>query len=285
MVDSLQAPFDVAIVMTTIVRPTLAQAMRSVFAQRFGGRIQILLGIDRWEGARALVEQLIRECPSQMVVTLLDLGYSTSQRNGGVYPSSYGGALKTILSFAANSRHVTYLDDDNHYAPDHVASMLAAIDGKAWAFSLRHFVDAESDRPLCADTWESLGPGRGVYAAAQGGFVDTNCFFLDTLACSDVFAEWAMTRFSGGTGGDRQVLHKLRERSWGSNDAHSLFYRTRLAGNHPYLLWRFKCAGVDLASFMAAADIPGEAAWQRCAEFDRQVAGGGVAAAAAQATQ
>ncbi|MEO6749762.1 MAG: glycosyltransferase family 2 protein [Casimicrobiaceae bacterium] len=285
MVDSLQAPFDVAVVMTTIVRPTLAQAMRSVFAQRFGGRIQILLGIDRWEGDRALVEQLIRECPSQMAVTLLDFGYSTSQRNGGVYPSSYGGALKTILSFAANSRHVTYLDDDNYYAPDHVASMLAAIDGNAWAFSLRHFVDAASDRLLCADTWESLGPGRGVYAAAQGGFVDTNCFFLDTLACSDVFAEWAMTRLSGGTGGDRQVLQKLRDRPWASNGAHSLFYRTRLAGNHPYLLWRFKCAGVDLSSFMAAGDIPGEAAWQRCAEFDRQVAGGGVAAVAVQATQ
>jgi hypothetical protein len=54
-----------------------------------------------------------------------------------------------------------------------------------------------------------VGPHRGVYAKAQGGFVDTNCFFFDKLACNDVFPEWAMTRFAGGTGGDRQILRRL----------------------------------------------------------------------------
>ena len=37
---------------------------------------------------------------------MLDLGYSTPQRSGGTYPSYYGGALETILSYAANSRYV-----------------------------------------------------------------------------------------------------------------------------------------------------------------------------------
>ena len=175
-----------------------------------------------------------------------------------------------ILSYAANSRYVTCLDDDNWYAPDHVASMLAAVNGKAWAFSLRHFVDAASGDLLCPDTWESLGPGRGVYAQAQGGFVDTNCFFIDKLACNDVFPEWAMTRFAGGTGGDRQVLEKLRSRPFGTNGAHTLFYRTSLKGLHPYLLWRFKCAGVDLARYMPHDAIPGEPVWQQCAEHDRR---------------
>jgi hypothetical protein len=201
---------------------------------------------------------------------------STSKRHGGLYPSHYGGALKTILSYAANSRYVTYLDDDNWYAPDHIASMLGAVAGKAWAFSLRHFVDAASGDLLCPDTWESLGPGRGVYAQAQGGFVDTNCFFIDKLACNDVFPEWAMTRFAGGTGGDRQVLDKLRARPCGTNDAHTVFYRTRLKGRHPYLLWRLKRAGVDLARYMPDEAIPGEAVWRQCAEHDRRT---GVAAA------
>lgn len=269
MTPDLQSPFDVGVVMVTVVRQTLAQAIRSVFAQEFPGRIQILVGVDRWQGDRTEIEQLRGGCPSHIAISTIDLGYSTSQRNGGLYPSHYGGALKTILSYAANSRVVTYLDDDNWYAPNHVESMLRAISGKAWAFALRQFVDAESGTVLCEDTWESMGPERGVYGKAQGGFVDTNCYFIDKLACNEVFPEWAMTRFAGGTGGDRQVLEKLRDRPWGTNNAHTLFYRTRLAGQHPYLLWRFKCAGVDLARHMPAGAIPGDAAWRQCAEFDR----------------
>ncbi len=99
MNKDLQTPFDIAIVMATVVRPTLVQAIRSVYAQRFGGRIQILIGIDRWQGERAMLDALIAECPSHVAVTQLDLGYSTSQRHGGLYPSHYGGALKTLLSY------------------------------------------------------------------------------------------------------------------------------------------------------------------------------------------
>ena len=270
MTTDLQAPFDAAVVMVTVARGTFAQALRSVYAQQFDGRIQVLVGIDKWIGERAHVEALARESPSHVAVTILDLGYSTSQRNGGIYPSHYGGALKTILSYAANSRYVTYLDDDNWYAQNHIASMLAAVRGKEWAFSLRHFVAASTGALLCRDTWESVGPGRGVYAQAQGGFVDTNCFFIDTLACSDVFPEWAMTRYAGGTGGDRQVLAKLRDRPFGTNGAHTLFYRTRLARKHPYLHWRFKSAGVDLAQHMPRDAIPDDAVWRQCAEHDRQ---------------
>ena len=269
MASDLQTPFDVGVVMTTVVRATLVQAVQSVFAQQFGGRIQVLIGIDRWQGDRAAVEQLRASRPSHVEITMLDLGYSTSQRHGGLYPSHFGGALKTMLSYAANARHVTYLDDDNWYAPDHVATMLAAMPSHAWAFSLRRFVDATSGDELCDDTWESVGPDRGVYAGSQGGFVDTNCYFIDKLACNDVFPEWAMTRFAGGTGGDRQVLERLRGRSYGTNGKPTLFYRTQLKGQHPYLLWRFKCAGVDLARYMAADAIPGEAVWRQCAAHDQ----------------
>jgi hypothetical protein len=269
MTPDVQTPFAAAIVVPTIVRPTLGQAIRSVYAQAFDGRLQILIGIDRWAGERAYVDALIAEAPSNVAVTVLDLGYSTSQRNGGLYPSAYGGALKTILSYAANSRYVAYLDDDNWYAPDHLASMLTAIRGKAWAFALRTFVDRDSGEVLCPDTWESLGPGRGVHAAAQGGFVDTNCFLLDKFACDDVLSEWALTRFAGGTGGDRQVLARLSGRPWGTNNAHTVFYRQALVGHHPYLLWRLKCAGVDLARYIPREAIPGDAVWQQCAEHDR----------------
>lgn len=275
MAEDLQTPFAVGVVMVTILRPTFAQALRSVYAQRITGRIHVVVGIDRWEGERATLEALVAERPGNVSVTVLDLGYSTSQRNGGVYASRYGGALKTILSYAANSRYVTYLDDDNWYAPDHLATMLAAIAGKDWAFSLRHYVDAQTGDLLCPDTWSSVGPGRGVFAQAQGGFVDTNCFLIDKIACHDIFPEWAMPRFKGGTGGDRQILQRLLPRPYGTNGAHTLYYRESLARQHPYLLWRFHRAGVDLSRYLPAAKIPDEAVWRQCAEFDKQQGAGG----------
>jgi len=282
MEKDLQTPFDVAVIMATVVRPTIADALRSVYAQQFAGRIQILVGIDKWEGQRALLEALLAECPSNVAVTTVDLGYSTSVRHGGLYPSSYGGVLKTILTYAANSRYVAYLDDDNAYLPTHLATLRSAIEGKDWAFALRQFIDGASGERLCADTWESVGPGRGVYAKAQGGFVDTNCYLIDKLACPDIFLEWANTRFQGGTGGDRQILRRLLDRPWGTNDAHTVLYRYRLAVQPVYLLWKFKCAGVDLHRYMPATAIPPESAWQECAAFDREQLGDSVAGAAAQ---
>lgn len=272
MSAALQPPFDAAVVMTTVVRPTIAQAIRSIYAQQLDGRIQILVGIDRWEGERALLDGLVAESPSHVAVTVLDLGYSTSVRNGGLYPSGYGGALKTILSYAANSRYVAYLDDDNWYAPEHLASLRRAIDGNVWSYSLRHMVDRATGEYICPDTWEAVGPDRGVYAEAQRGFVDTNQYLIDAQACYDVFPEWAMTRFVGsgvGTGGDRQVMKRLLDRPCGTTGAHTVYYRAQLVGQHPYLLWRYRCAGVDLARFMPPEAIPGEAVWRQCADFDR----------------
>ncbi len=253
-----KAPFDVGVAMPTVVRPTLAEALRSIYAQRFDGRIHVVLGVDRWEGARALVDALLRECPSHVAVTLLDLGYSTSARHGGVYPSRFGGALKTIMSFAVNSRHVAYLDDDNTLAPDHFATLRAAVDGKAWAFALRNFCDSRSGDRLCVDTWESVGPGRGVYAGMHGGFVDANCYLMDAHACYDAFPEWAMTRHPDGTGGDRQVFEKLRNRSWGTSGIASVNYSVRLDEQPPVQLLMMQRAGVDLARYVAPERMPRE---------------------------
>ena len=50
MGTDLQTPFDASVVMVTVVRDTFAQALRSVFAQAFAGRIQVLVGVDRWIG-------------------------------------------------------------------------------------------------------------------------------------------------------------------------------------------------------------------------------------------
>ena len=82
---NLQQPFDVAVVIQTILRPSLLQAVRSVFAQDFAGRVQILIGVDKAEGDPALIDTLRGECPANFALTFIDPGYSTSQRHGGLY--------------------------------------------------------------------------------------------------------------------------------------------------------------------------------------------------------
>ncbi|MCR5880050.1 hypothetical protein [Phenylobacterium sp. J367] len=101
-----------------------------------------------------------------------------------------GGALRSILSFLANARTVAYLDDDNSWSPNHLGALLDAIQGKAWAFSHRMLVDEESGAELGVDRWDSVGPGKGRFAA-DGGFVDTNCLLVDKVAVGPAFGLWS----------------------------------------------------------------------------------------------
>ena len=51
-----QKPADVAVVIQTVLRPSLLRTVRSVFNQDHAGRIQVLIGIDRPLGDSALLE-------------------------------------------------------------------------------------------------------------------------------------------------------------------------------------------------------------------------------------
>src|SRR5262249_39984845 len=103
-------PYDVAVVIPTVARPALARAVRSVYAQQFSGTIQILIGVDTWQGEQRNLADLAVEAPPNCAVAVFNPGYSTSARHGGFVPAGTGGALRTILSYAAHSRLVAYLD-------------------------------------------------------------------------------------------------------------------------------------------------------------------------------
>lgn len=207
----LQRPRDVAVVMPTVLRPSLARAAGSVFEQDFDGTIHLLIGIDRRLGNPELIETVRRNCPAHVTVTFLDPGYSTAKRHGGLHPALDGGVLRTVLSYLANAPLVAYLDDDNWWAPDHLTSLARAIRGNGWAYSLRWYVDPVTLQPLCIDEWESVGPDRGVYAAKAGGFVDPNCLMIDKLACEPVLRWWSNPMFpDSGDGADRNVFSALK---------------------------------------------------------------------------
>lgn len=205
----LQKQFDIAVITTTTLRTTLQRAIQSVFEQDYKGRVQILVGIDIKNGEVDIIDQLRESCPVNMTLTVIDPGYSTAARNGGLYSSFSGGAMRTILSYAANSRFITYLDDDNWLAPHHISDLMQAVEGKKWAFSLRWLVDKNTREVICEDDFISVGPQKGVFAKAFGGFVDPNCMVMDKLHFHNTLPLWCIALVKKGNGSDQRVSQSL----------------------------------------------------------------------------
>ena len=209
---ALQQTFDVAVVMPTILRPEIETALRSIFAQRFDGRIQVLIGIDKPRGDLEVIDRACRDRPAHCAVQVIYVGYSTALRHGGLSRAGDGGVLRCVLSFLANTPYVAYLDDDNWWHPDHLRLLRQTLGGPAdWAFSLRWFVHPATGRNVCIDRWESVGPGAGLYARMFGGFVDPNSLMLDKTRCASVLPRWTAPLDVDETGmsADRNIFDGL----------------------------------------------------------------------------
>jgi hypothetical protein len=201
--------YDAAVIIPTTLSRDLGRPLRSVFAQDLDGSVQILIGIDVAKGSRDALEALRRECPPRMEMTIVDLGYSTARQRGGFYNVWSGGAIRTILSYAANSRYLAYLDDDNWWAPPHLSDLLGAVAGVDWAYTYRWYVDPATLEVMCLDEWESMGPERGMYAQDWNGFVDTNCLLIDKRKCHWVLPAWSVPKNRKGAAPERVVLDRL----------------------------------------------------------------------------
>ncbi len=213
--SNLQKPFDVAVIMPTIGRPELIRAVQSVYSQDNSHRIQLLIGVDKPVGEMPGLIDLLSHPPTHVTPCLFNPGYSTSVRHGGLHAAKDGGVLRCTLTHLENAEYVAYLDDDNWWSSTHLSALLAAIQGRQWAFSLRWFVHPTTERTVCVDEWESVGPGRGVFTQAFGGFVDPNCLMFNKLACWQCAFLWNIP-LSGderGMSADRNVFHFLAQHS------------------------------------------------------------------------
>jgi hypothetical protein len=198
-----------SVVMPTILRPTIADALHSIFAQDFPGPVQTLIGVDQPVNDIGVVAEICRDRPPHHTVMVLDPGYSNSTRHGGPCPDRIGGGLRTTLSYLAANRRVAYIDDDNWWAPNHLSTLAAALDGFDWAWSRRHYVHHMSLRTVCEDVWDSVGPYAGTYAD-EGGWVDPNCLAIDKVRCEAVLRWWGVPQRQGdGRDADRNVYRIL----------------------------------------------------------------------------
>jgi hypothetical protein len=222
-----QAPHTCAVIMPSILRPSIVRAMHSIYAQTLTGTIQVMVGLDGGRERVSLLQKLIDERPDHVAMTVLDPGYSTSRQRGGMHGAFDGGALRTILSYAANSALLANLDDDNWWAPEHLEGLVKAIHGKDWAYCERWFVAPDGDTVLCRDTWESVGPGKGIFLERFGGFSDTNTMLIDKTRVEHVLRLWGIP-IAGeehtGIGSDRNVFAALKGRPFGASGLASSYY-------------------------------------------------------------
>ncbi|MFC3067658.1 glycosyltransferase family 2 protein [Phenylobacterium soli] len=230
-----QTPADIGVIMPTLLRPSIVRAVRCVFGQLGAGRIQLVIGADvNFQNTGELYAALA-ERPAHISAVVLTLPYSTSIRHGGVHRAVDGGALRSILSYVANSRAVAYLDDDNLWERDHLASLAQAMNGKAWAYSQRMLVDEETGRDVSVDRWDSVGLDKGRFAA-EGGFVDTNCLLVDKLAAADAFGLWSEPGLNRASQrADRRFFRALRDLPHGVVDRPTVRYGIRPTN----ILWKY----------------------------------------------
>ncbi len=212
-IEKPQEPADVAVIIPTFGRPSIANALQCIYEQDLNGTIQILIGVDAWDIDSAdLIKETAEKRPSNVSVMLVDMGYSTSIRRGGVHLNSYNGSLRVILGYMANSQYLTFLDDDNYWAPNHLSSLKDVIPGFGWAYSNRYLIDEVTGIKLCVDRWDSVGPGKGIRKEELKGFVDPNCIMINKMRLSTVITAWLRPlSFSPFQAADRLFFKRLIE--------------------------------------------------------------------------
>lgn len=212
----LKTIYDISVVVVTVGRDSLLRAIRSIFRQKFEGRIQILIGIDvdiygNYLQFKSLLEI---ECPKNIDILWLHLPYSTSKRHGGVHDCFYGGALRSILTLLAHSCYVAYLDDDDWFLPEHLENAYLALNQypeAVWAYAYCYYADSNSETILCLDEIESVGVGCGMYAENYGGFVRPSALIVNKLKMLSFLHLWSMAGDNNGGAEDRLLFHHLKE--------------------------------------------------------------------------
>lgn len=161
--------FRVSVITPSIGSPQLVQAIESVQAQSYP-LLEHLIVADGPD-SHDRVRQFLPTAPRHPI-HYLPLPYNIG--GGGFCGHRVYGAG----AYLVNSHYIAFLDEDNWFAPDHVATLMAKItaEGLAWAYALRRIVDADG-RFLANDDCESLGAWP-TWNDANKHLVDVNCYML-----------------------------------------------------------------------------------------------------------
>lgn len=213
----MSTPLSVAVITSTIGRPELARAIESVAAQTYPCTHYIF--VDGTQYATS-AREIVQHYPHLKVIFLPN----NTGANGW-----YNSHINAAASFIAQEDVICFLDDDNWYRLDHIASLVEVLEQQNadYAYSLRNFIDTHNQF-ICRDDYASLGEwARKFYQQSveielsvhgktfkttTTGFnyehlIDVNCLALRRDLAREIAATWCTV----GMGNDIMVTRKLRE--------------------------------------------------------------------------
>jgi glycosyltransferase involved in cell wall biosynthesis len=191
----------VTVVTPTTGNPSVFRAIQSVADQTYKP-IQHLVVIDNPDAA-AEIKVAIREYN----VDVIELPYATGKDN------YLGHRIIGASIFLGKGDFFCFLDEDNWFDTNHVASLLDVIrSGFTWTFSFRKIVDREGNF-ICNDDCESLGKWPSNLSPSDY-LIDVNCYFLPRLVAVAASPAWFCRNrglnILGGYGPDRALPNFFR---------------------------------------------------------------------------
>jgi glycosyltransferase involved in cell wall biosynthesis len=172
----------IAVITPTIATEWLPQAMHSV-----GQSAEHWVVVDGVAYAQRAVSMIQAHPYKQKLIVLPEnTGTPTQGFNGLPYTGFFNGyRINAAIPLLINADYIMFLDEDNWYEPEHIPSMVEALEKNDWdwCYSLRRIVDKEGNF-LFNDECDSLGETpsweHGVH------FVDMNCYLFKNCVISQI---------------------------------------------------------------------------------------------------
>lgn len=209
---------SVVVITPTIGSEKLKDAITSVQNQTYGNIVHLLV-IDGKEHFNDTSKHIHESIANK--IQLLQLPYNTGA-NG-----FYGHRIYSGIPHLLNADYIFFLDEDNWYEPDHVASLVEVLDrGNDFAYSFRKIFNPDKSY-VADDNCEALGKWPIYFTHNDPQYlVDTSSF-----AFKREFLEKTCHLWHSGWGGDRRYFYSVLPMNpkWDTNYKHTLCYR--LDGN------------------------------------------------------
>lgn len=187
----------VAVITPTIGTKYLKRNLESVSKQTYKTQHVVVVDGPQYDGGLDLLEYKDK--------TVIHLPQNTG---GGGYN---GHRIYGAVPFLIDADYFIFLDEDNWIDENHVQTLVDAVKGKEWAFSLRKIVDKDGSY-ICNDDCESLGLWP-TCLGEQEYFVDVGCYFLSKKLAINLASAWYRRARHPDEQPevDRLLMHLLRE--------------------------------------------------------------------------
>lgn len=207
---------SVTVITPTIGSDKLADAMESVSSQTYKN-IKHLIVIDGHD----YTDKAMTICRKYPQSHVMQLPYNTGA-NG-----FYGHRVYAGVPHLINTDYIFFLDEDNWYDPDHVATLVDTLEKNslAFAYSLRKIYSPDK-KFVCDDNCESLGKWPIWFTHNNPQYlIDTSSFAFRSDFLIQTSHLW-----HSGWGGDRRYFYSVKDSvPHDTSGKHTLCYR--LDGN------------------------------------------------------